>query len=173
VDTAEHEHGTHARQVTNAVDHVRLRLRTLVESLRGTARVIITADHGQIDVPQQTRVIFDRHDPLMGMLRIPPSCEPRASVFHVRSGFEERFADAFRDRFGDRFALLSTQEVEELRLLGPEQLDRETRRRIGDFLAVPRGLDVILYEPPPTLRAMRGFHGGLLPDEVRIPLILT
>jgi hypothetical protein len=173
VDTAEHEHGTRSRHVTNALDHARLRIRTLVESLRGAARVIVTADHGQIDVPDQARVILDRHDPLMGMLRMPPSCEPRASVFHVRSGFEDRFAGAFRDRFGDRFALLTTSEVEELRLLGPIPLDRETQRRVGDFLAVPRGVDVILYEPAKSLRAMRGFHGGLLPDEVRIPLIVT
>jgi hypothetical protein len=173
IDTAEHEHGPHTRPVSRAVDHARARIKTLVELLQGRARVVITADHGQIEVPPERRVILDRRDPLMSLLRQPPSCEPRASAFHVEGGAEDRFAALFHERYGARFALLTTDEVDELRLLGPAPLGRETRRRIGDFLAIPHEVDVILYEPADTLRAMRGFHGGLLPDEARIPLILT
>jgi hypothetical protein len=159
--------------VKQAVDQARARMRALFEMLAGRARVVITADHGQIAVPRERRVIFMRSDPLMALLRHPPSCEPRASAFHVHGGAEARFAGGFRERFGERFALLTIDEVDELRLLGPGPLDRETRRRLGDFLAIPRGADVILYEPSATLRAMRGFHGGLTPDEARIPLIIA
>jgi hypothetical protein len=173
VDTAEHEDGPRATSVTRAVDHARARLRALVEALDGRARVVITADHGQVEVPPDGRVIFDRHDPLMALLEHPPSCEPRAAAFHVRRDALERFREGFAARLADRFALLTIDEVDELRLLGPVALAAETRLRLGDCLAIPRGRDVILYEPKPELRAMRGFHGGLTPDEVRIPLILA
>jgi hypothetical protein len=91
----------------------------------------------------------------------------------VRDGQHERFAAAFRERFGSLFALLTIDEVSAMRLLGPTPLSAETRRRLGDFMAIPRGHDVILYEPNPTLRAMKGFHGGLTRDEMRVPLILA
>jgi type I phosphodiesterase/nucleotide pyrophosphatase len=173
IDTAEHDHGPDAPQVTRMFANVRRRLRLLTEALRGRARIIVTADHGQVGVSEGHRHILDRGDPLVAMLRHPPSCEPRASAFHVRDGARERFAAAFRERLGDRFALLTVDEVSALRLLGPTPLSAETHRRLGDFMAFPRGLDVILYEPKPKLRAMKGFHGGLTRDEMRIPLILA
>ena len=173
VDTAQHDHGPDAPQVTRIFSTVRRRLRLLYETLRGRARVIITADHGQIGIDECHRHVFDRHDPLMAMLRHPPTCEPRMAAFHVREGLHERFAATFRERVGELFALITTEELSALRLMGPTPLSAEMRRRMGDFVAIPRGRDVILYEPKETLRLMRGFHGGLTRDEVRVPLILA
>ncbi len=172
VDTAQHTHGPDAATVTRTFSRVRPRLRLLRETLRGRARIIVTADHGQIGIDERHRHVLDRGDPLMAMLRHPPSCEPRASAFHVREGERDRFAAAFRERFGELFALLSVDEVSALRLMGPAPLSAETHRRLGDFMAIPRGRDVLLYEPKDTLRAMVGFHGGLTREEMRVPLIL-
>jgi hypothetical protein len=171
IDTAEHEHGPESGQTKRALDHARARLRTLMSSLEGRARIVVTADHGQIE--RGERVIFDRADPLMKMLVAPPSCEPRAAAFHVQPRSADAFASGFRARYGDRFALLTIDEVDELRLLGPMPLSNGTRRRLGDMMAIPRGREAILYEPKKELLAMRGFHGGLLPHEVRVPLIVA
>jgi hypothetical protein len=173
VDTAEHEHGPYAREVAGTLAHVRRRMRLLFDTMRGRARVIATADHGQIDVPPPARHLLEAGDPLIAMLRLPPSCEPRTSAFHVRGGMRAAFASAFRDRFGERFALLTIDEADELRLFGDGPMSAEMRRRLGDFVSVARGLDVIIYEPSDTLRAMKGFHGGLTADEVRVPLIVA
>jgi hypothetical protein len=173
VDTAQHSHGTRSPTVTRMFSHVRARLRTLCERLRGRARIVVTADHGQIGIEEHHRHILDRHDPLIAMLKHPPTCEPRAPAFHVRERERERFSAAFRERLGDRFALLSVDEVSALRLLGPAPLSAETHGRLGDYMAIPREHDVLLYEPKESLRAMRGFHGGLTRDEMRVPLILA
>lgn len=173
VDTAQHHHGPHARPVMKAVHHVRSRLRLLFETLRGKARIVVTADHGQIEGAPAARVILDRRDPLMAMLRLPPSCEPRTPAFHVRPEMREAFTPAFRERFGDRFALLSIDEADKLRLFGAEPLATETRRRLGDYIAFAGGPYAVLYEPTKELRALKGFHGGMTPDEMRIPLILA
>ena len=172
VDTAQHTHGPAAAAVPRIFSRVRSRLRILTESLHGRARIIVTADHGQIGIEEWHRHVLDRGDPLMALLRHPPSCEPRASAFHVREGERERFASAFRERFDDLFALLTVDEVSALRLMGPAPLSAETHRRLGDFMAIPRGCDVLLYEPKDSLRTMVGFHGGLTRDEMRVPLIL-
>jgi hypothetical protein len=173
VDAAQHTHGTEASVVTRIFARVRSQLSLLCGALRGKARIVVTADHGQIGIEEQHRHILDRADPLVALLRHPPTCEPRAPAFHVKAGQAERFATAFRERFGGLFALLTIDEVDELRLFGPAPLSTETRGRLGDFIAVPRGRDVLLYEPSHTLRAMRGFHGGLTRDEMRTPLIVV
>jgi predicted AlkP superfamily pyrophosphatase or phosphodiesterase len=172
VDAAQHDYGPDASIVRRVFTRTRARLQLLREALSGRARIIVTADHGQIGIEERHRHIFDRDEPLMAMLRHPPTCEPRASAFHVREGQRERFAAAFRERLGELFALLTVDEVSALRLMGPGPLSAETHRRLGDFMAIPRGLDVILYEPSETLRAMRGFHGGMTRAEMRVPLVL-
>ncbi len=173
IDTAEHHHGPYARPVMKALDHVRSRMELLFETLHRRARIVVTADHGQIEVAAGGREIFDRRDPLIKMLRLPPSCEPRTPAFHVRPGMLDAFAAACRARLGDRFALVTLDEADELRLFGAASLSVETRRRLGDYIAIPRGPHAILYEPKKQLRALKGFHGGLTPDEMRIPLILA
>ncbi len=115
-------------------------------------------------------------DELLQLLVVPPTCEPRAPCFHVREGKVAEFAQSFADRFGDRYALLTAAEAEELELFGPGPFADTFRARVGDFVAFPRGCEVLLSRPGDTrlgTELIRGFHGGLLPDEVRIPFVLA
>lgn len=178
VDNAQHEHGPWSKQTAAQLRRVAARVRLLCETLAGKARVVITADHGQIEPPRERIHVIERDDPLAAYLRAPVSCEPRVPAFHLRPGAHAAFAEAFRRRFdagdeGAAFALFTLDEADELRLFGPAPLSDETRRRLGDYVAVSLGLDVLLYAPDAKLRAMRGFHGGLLPDEVRTPLVIV
>jgi hypothetical protein len=173
VDAAEHAHGVRSPEVRRTLRHVQRSIERLAEQLEGRAIVVVTADHGLIDVPQESRQWIMRDDPLMRLLSVPPSCEPRCVAFHVREGELERFAEEFRERFGAEFALLSLDEADELRLFGPDGIAPETRRRLGDYIAVPYGEATMVYEPDHDLRKMVGFHGGLTPDEMRTPLIIA
>jgi hypothetical protein len=89
--------------------------------------------------------------------------------FHVRDGCAVTFATRFRERFGERFALLTIDEAEESRLFGPGQLADPARARIGDYVGIALGGDVLLSKE----MNFRGFHGALTPDEMRIPLIVA
>jgi hypothetical protein len=170
VDYEEHLHGPHSRQAAKALADVQAQLERLAEELAGRARLVITADHGQITVGEVE--VLTRNDALVRMLVVPPSGDGRAPLFHVENGACDAFAAAFRARYGDRFALLTTEEADELRLFGPVALSEETRRRVGDFVGVALSWDVIFHEPKKD-DELRGHHGGLTPDEMRIPLILA
>jgi hypothetical protein len=170
VDTEEHLHGLRATEVELAVAIVQQQMQRLVEGLAGRGRLVLTADHGQFTIGRKW--LTDRSDPLMQMLLIPPTGDGRTPFFHVKSVEKEGFAEAFRKAHGKRFALLTIDEIEELQLLGPAPLSTEMRRRAGDFGAIAFGEDVILYEPTDR-EPLRGYHGGLTPDEMRIPLVLA
>jgi hypothetical protein len=170
VDTASHEHGLDSKEARRALKHTHSRLDTLATHLAGTARIIITADHGQIVVPPHERHILPEDDPLLPLLKLPPTCEPRVPAFHVAEGASGQFEAAFRARFGGEFALITIDEADGLRLFGPDGLSAETRRRLGDYIALSDGASVILHRPGDPIV---GYHGGLLPDEVRVPLIVA
>ena len=92
-------------------------------------------------------------------------------LVRVREGRAEEFERRFRDRFGEWFVLLTASEAERLELLGPGPFSDVTRQRLGEYLALPLGDDVLAYEPPEDW--MVGFHAGLTPAEMLVPLILA
>lgn len=171
VDTTEHQHGPFSRETRRALAEVDREIAQLAQALGGRARIVLSADHGQMEGNHRTKIALTRGDPLTQLLAVPPSCEPRAPAFHCKDGRQAEFAAIFRDRFGDHFALLSLDEAQELRLFGPSVISHEARGRLGDFVGVALDDSVVLYEPTAELMAMKGFHGGMSRDEMRIPLI--
>lgn len=173
VDSAQHAHGPSAPQTRREVDLLDAELSRLADALDGGARVVVSADHGLFDINAAAKLFVEAEDELMALLLGPPSGEPRVPLLHVRPSREGEAASLFRRRFGDHFALLTTNEVDDLRLLGPSPLSAEARSRLGDFLALSAAGEVLVFRPEKQIAAMKGFHGGLMADEVRIPLIVA
>ena len=83
------------------------------------------------------------------------------------------FASRFRAAAGDDFVLLTIVEVNDMRLLGPDALSPTTRKRIGDFVALSANGGAVVYGAEPAIMNMKGFHGGLMPVEVQVPLVVA
>lgn len=186
VDAAEHHHGMESAEAAAALREVDDQVGRLSAGLEN-ARLVLSSDHGMLTVPDDDRHLLGAGDPLLDLLCLPPSGEPRAPFFHPREGMDAAFALELRRRFGGRFALLSADESDAMRLWGPEPMSARTRERVGSFIAVAEGPDVLLYDAPrpdaPARAApaagshsfakVRGFHAGLTPDEMRIPLLVA
>jgi hypothetical protein len=176
LDEAQHAYGPRSAEVAAHLLELEAALEALHARLAGKARLVVSADHGLVRVPDEHKHVLLADDPLLALLAHPPSGEPRAPLFHVKQGQQASFRTAFQERFGERYALLDAAAVGELGLLGPGELGAQTAARIGDFLALAKGPDVLLTrlgERPSSTELMVGHHGGLLPDEVRVPLILA
>ncbi len=176
VDGASHEYGLNSPELRAALLAVDMTVRLLAEALEGRARIVLTADHGHLPAPQSGRHRIRSSDGFSSLLKTAPAGDPRTLHFHVRPGREEQFAHEFRSRFAERFALLTVDEVDELRLFGPDPLTEETRLRLGDFVAISLGADILAYLDANGGRdALRqaSQHSGLTPEEMRIPLIVV
>ena len=176
VDMSGHEMGFSHPQTLAAAAAVGQALEALSVAVAGRARVVMTADHGGLDARGDDIHMISASDPLMGLLEHEPSGDSRVIYFHVRDGKEGEFQDAFRDRFGERFLLIMVDEAEEMELLGPGRLSDETRRRLGSFVAVSLGADVLLYGWPSRSAEGKlhvGYHSGLSPAEVLVPMIVA
>jgi predicted AlkP superfamily pyrophosphatase or phosphodiesterase len=173
VDSAVHAYGPGSEQVAGEVAKLDAALGRLSESLAGRARLIVSADHGGYDVKLEQKLILQPEDELSQLLVTPPDGESPVPFFHVQPGHAAEFASRFRARTGDTYALLTADEVNDVRLLGPDPLSPTTRARIGDFIALAAHGEAVVNGPDTVLVNMKGFHGGLTPAEVHIPLVVA
>jgi hypothetical protein len=175
VDHQAHQHGTTSEETRTALATVDAALASLADALAASdARIVVTADHGHLDVG--ARFPIDHEDPLCEFLRTAPSGDMRISYFHLQDGARQPFVHEFHDRFGDHFALISAQHLDDLRLLGPDPLSDETRRRVGDFASLALDDSVMRYTGGPDgehVMNQRSHHSGLSAREMTIPLVIA
>ena len=173
VDSASHRVGPDGGDTEQALRAVDRAIGAIAEALDGRARIAISADHGAIGVGAQEKSLMLPDDSILDELHTPPHGEPRVPMFCVRGGRGAAFAGAFRERWGERWALLSRAEAEELALFGPGPLSELAAERIGDYIGISAGREIIVYgEPGNPQISLRGFHAGMLPEEMSIPLLL-
>ncbi len=175
LDTAQHDGGTNGTKVKRIIKNLDALLLKLTKELeeRG-ARIVVTADHGLVDVPEESQYRLDANDRMLDFLECPPSGEAVMPIFHVKPGQERRFAEHFESSFGDRIELISFSDVEALGLFGPDGIASRTKDRLGTFLGISRVPLAFLYDPPgKRSKPMVAFHGGLLPEAMRVPLFIV
>ena len=169
VDAAAHRFGVHAPQTLEALRSVEQAVERLAAGLPSSARVVLTADHGLLDGPTHEILPTDH---VVRHLRHEPWGDDRQMHFAVYPENTSVFEEEFRRRYGHIAFLLSINEVEALRLLGPGRIGPATRKRLGTHLAVSRGADALSYRIGDDSRNPIGIHSGLTPDEMLVPLII-
>ncbi len=174
VDGACHDHGVGSPQAIGLLEQFDRLLDAFAERLGGRARIVVTGDHGLVDIPPERSLFIDEGDPLLDLLRWCPNGESTALLLHVRPGREEAFAAGFRERYGEFFGLLSAGEAESLGLFGPEGLSELARARVGDFVTVAWRPAALYYRARQgKVHVHRASHAGLSPDEMLVPLVLA
>ncbi len=170
-----HSDGVNSERALATLTMIDTALAGLAEQLGGRARLVIAADHGQLDVAEENRMTIYDGDPILKTLYAPPTGDPRAVSFHVRDNLIDEFVKLFDERFGSHMALLTLDQVERTRLLGACPLSSLARRRFGNYIAIAIHNVTLTYYPDdtgPTDDSI-GRHSGLSPQEMRIPLILA
>ena len=178
-DALAHEFGPGDPRVRRGLEDFDRALESLAETLaRGgrDTRIIVSADHGHRAVTGARHLEVTAKDPLLPLLRCPPSGDVRTLFWHVRPGHEAAFEGAFAARFGTWFLLITAVEAEALHLFGPDALTEETRRRVGDYVSIALGGEVLRYTGGPgrdRYLAQRSHHSGLSAAEMVVPLIIA
>ncbi|HWP40737.1 MAG TPA: alkaline phosphatase family protein [Tepidisphaeraceae bacterium] len=178
VDARIHHRGLSDASVGELIGQIDRELARLADGLDGRARMVITADHGLIEVPVRHHLSLWHDDPMMNLLQAPPSGDARLPIFHVRPGKDAEFVRRFTESFGHAMMLLPTEQAEQLCLFGPEPIASNVRRRFGDYVGIAYRNYTLHYvlpaDPNAAPRAVYvAQHAGLSRDEMQIPLILA
>ena len=171
-DSACHSFGCESDETASVFNRLDTLAERLANGLTSRGRLIVTADHGLLDIKENARHILREGDPILDCLSAPPSGEPRNPVFHLREGCRERFPALFEERFSDDFELVPTERLEPL--LGGS-LSSTAKQRFGDFVGVALAPAVLHYRAHGATAKPEfiGYHGGLTPQEMRVPLIIA
>jgi hypothetical protein len=178
IDTICHHVGVDHPNVVTLVMKIDAELDRLSGALGGRARVVVSADHGLIDVLKSDQAFLTDSDPMLATLGVPPTGDARMPIFHVRPDRRDEFVDLFGERYADRMILLETVEAERLELFGPGKIAKRVRPRFGDFIAIPYRRSTLAYAPVSVPGAAPsapyiGQHAGLSPEEMRVPLCVA
>ncbi|MSQ31411.1 MAG: hypothetical protein EXR64_05230 [Dehalococcoidia bacterium] len=181
-DALAHEFGPNDARVHRALEDLDRALEGLAETLaRGersvaSTRIVVSADHGHRAVSGARHLEVTADDALLPLLRCPPSGDVRTLFWHVRPGQGAAFEAAFAARFGAWFLLITVAEAEAEGLLGPDALTEETHRRVGDYVSIALGGEVLRYTGAPGRErylAQRSHHSGLSAAEMHVPLVIS
>jgi hypothetical protein len=153
IDAAGHVHGPSSGEFDAAARHA---LDAIEAALPKDMLLLITADHGQIDVDPERLDLLDDLWPEL-RLRCPPAGSARDCFLHVDD--PEHVIAELSARLGDRARVVAARELFDT--IGPR-----LEQRIGDVCVLPApGRMAWLRAFPSHERRFRGHHGGLTADE--------
>lgn len=169
-DTAGHTAGVTSELWRAALRSVDVATRVLAEALPAGTLLIVTADHGMVDVLPGAWIDLAT-EPALSEEVVMLAGDPRGRHVHARPGAAERVLGRWRDRLGEEALVLSRQEVVERGWLG-DAPKAEALSRVGDAVVLPGpGVGIVDRRVAPWEATMIGHHGGLSEEEALVPLL--
>jgi hypothetical protein len=172
VDHAGHRWGLDSPQWRVAVAGADRLITRLVEALPEDAALVVTADHGQLDIPAGKRRDVDADPRLRAGIRVLAG-EPRVRYLHTVDGARDDVIAAWRAVLGGAAWVVTREEAVAEGWFGP--ISDAHLQRIGDVVAVCQEDYALLastVEPAQVARNI-AFHGSATAAEMMIPLLIV
>lgn len=172
VDAAGHEHGWRSAEWRAELRRTDAELARLAGSLPADTQLIITADHGMVDVPHSGRLDMAARPELRRGIVIFGG-EPRMVQLYCRYGQTDAVAARMREAVGDRAWVRTRAEAVDEGWFGP--VDPRVADRIGDVLIAARRSFAVVDSglAPKKMLALIGHHGSLTEAEQIVPLLMA
>lgn len=171
VDTVGHHRGWGSWEWGEQVEAVDRELARLAAALPPRTAMLVTADHGMVDVGPRDRVDVAVTPALAEDVEMVAG-EPRAVHVYCARGTAARVAARWQDVLGQTGWVLTREEAEELGLLGP--VTPRHRPAIGDVVVATRGTRAVVDSRTQSATSLElvGMHGSLTPAEMVVPLVV-
>jgi hypothetical protein len=173
LDMIAHRAGWESDEWIDALEGVDAEVRRLESTVAPDVGVIVTADHGIVDVAERRRIVFGGTPALVDGVRHVAG-EPRCLQLHLEPDADESrrsaLLDAWRSAEGDRAWVLTRAEAVEAGWFGA--VDPAVLPRIGDLIVAARR-GVAYYDGRDRggqSGTMVGHHGSWSDDETLVPL---
>ncbi len=146
-----------------------------VNKMHGSGcKIIVTADHGFIDVPSSGVIQMSDHPELADTLVLPLCGEQRFAYCYVHPEKTERFRQYVASELSHAVDLFSSSELIQQGWYGLGTAHPELESRVGHYAMVMKPgykiRDRVLGEKP---KRHIGVHGGITPDEMYVPLVVV
>jgi hypothetical protein len=172
LDFTGHLRGPNSDAWALELGHVDRIANDIADRLPPGSAMIVTGDHGMVEVLDEQKVEMGSHPELREGVRLIAG-EPRARYVYARPGAESDVLAAWGEVLGDRMWIVSREQAIGDGWFGPGVPDR-VRPRIGDVIAAAREpVAVVQRESDGLMAALIGHHGSLTPAEQLVPLLVV
>lgn len=168
LDHAGHGHGWRSPEWAAMLAHVDTLARRLRAALPPDTRLVITGDHGMVDVPRAHWVVAEEEP---GLLDDVTLIAGEGRFRHFYTPRPDAVAARWADRLGEDAWVLTREQAVAAGWFGPF-LARGVADRIGDVLVVTRGDLAVMTTTQPREFGLLGMHGALTEAEMRVPLVV-
>ncbi len=143
--------------------------------------IIVTADHGQLQVAPEKTLYMNRFAKLTRALqkspsgaRIPAWGSARDAYLKVEPDKLEATKDYLEKKLAGVASVMTTEDAIDQGMFGINGPSRRFRRRIGNLMVLPHGNRTVWYRyRKGDALDLRGHHGGVSADEMTIPLAVA
>jgi len=170
LDTIGHRRGSESEEWAFALEELDGAASRLHAAAGREVGILVTADHGMVDVPAHRQILFGDGSLTAGLRMV--GGEPRMLHLYAEPGAAAGLLAAWRDAEAARAWVLGRDEAIDAGLFGTVVADA-VRPRIGDVLVAARGRAAYYdeREPDTAPRRMVGQHGSITDEETAVPLI--
>lgn len=163
IDKAGHTYGPQSQQWSEALEDFDSALGQFLLRLPPGVQVVLSADHGMVQVEQ--RVDVAESSMLREGVRLLAG-EGRAAHVHAEPGQEEAVLARWRNYWGDRAWVFGPEDFSQVLGQGPGL------ELVGAALVMPKGQTVVVDSRTQSQAAiaMKGVHGSLTAAEMQIPV---
>ncbi|MBO1750562.1 alkaline phosphatase family protein [Actinotalea sp. BY-33] len=172
VDKVGHHEGWQSRAWADELTAADRELARLARSVPRDTLILITADHGMVDVDRRALVDVATTPALAAGVEVVAG-EPRATHVHTRPGAGPEVVDRWRTTLGGAAVVATRDEAIASGWFGP--VAEHVRPMIGDLVVAATGVAGIVDSRTQTPRsiALRGMHGSFTPGEMQVPLVVV
>jgi Type I phosphodiesterase / nucleotide pyrophosphatase len=168
-DHSGHTHGCQSDEWRAQLVGIDRHCEQLRAALPDEVRLVITADHGMLDIPIGHRVVAEDEPSLVAGVSALAG-EPRFRQLYVDQDRPERVAERWRDRLGTRAWVRTREEATDDGWFGA--LDEDLRERYGHVVVAMRDDWAVMTRQLPRELTLIGMHGSLTPAEMLVPLLI-
>lgn len=173
VDKVGHQLGWRSPEWGDALAELDAELGRLARRLPAGALLVVTADHGMVDVERASLVDVAATPALAADVELVAG-EPRASHVHLVPGADvEVVAARWRDVLGANAVVATRTEAIEAGWFGV--VDPEVAPVLGDLVVAATGRAGVVDSRTQTPHSLEliGMHGSLTPGEMLVPLLVV
>jgi hypothetical protein len=165
-----HVHGCNSADWVQQLARIDAMCERLRAALPPQVTVIITGDHGMVDIPSEQRIIAEDDPALMAGVSALAG-EARFRHLYVDQEPPRRVADRWRARFGELAWVRTRDEAIDEGWFAA--MDDQLRERWGHVLVALRGDWAVMTSAFPREFTLIGMHGSLTPAEMLVPLLVV
>ena len=165
-----HVHGCNSADWLQQLARIDAMCERLRDALPPQVTVIITADHGMVDIPSEQRFVAEDDPALMAGVTALAG-EARFRQLYIDQEPPRRVADRWRARLGELAWVRTRDEAIDEGWFAA--IDDQLRERWGHVLVALRGDWAVMTSAFPREYTLIGMHGSLTPAEMLVPLLVA